>query len=212
LSRGTFLIVDDEESVGRMVGRHFAGWKVVQTFDLRTASKRFGEVEDLRLVVLDLNLCDTTYPLSLDAQPFQGSFVLAKQIRDEQPTVAIVVFSAHVSGAIVNATHRVGAEFVFKGDCAENLDILRHRLEPPRSVGTPMEVPYLDWLRDRRGMTRREADVAALAVQGITRYADIGSALGISPNTVKRHVTSLLDRAGVDSLLSFVLEARFVGS
>jgi len=59
-------------------------------------------------------------------------------------------------------------------------------------------------------VTAREADVLALAVQNITRYADIASHLGVSPNTVKRHVTSLLDRAGADSLFELVWRARTV--
>lgn len=204
-------MVDDEESVGRMVRRHFAGWNVVQAFDLDAASTTVDKVDDLRLVVLDLNLGDTTYAESLEGPSFQGSFLLARQIREKRPTLAIVIFSAHVCGANVNAAHRVGAEFVFKQDCAENLDLLRRRLDLAGSSGGWTTVPYLVWLREQRGMTPREADVAALAVQGITRYADIADTLGISPNTVKCHVASLLARAGVDSLLDFVLEARSIG-
>lgn len=79
--RGTVLVVDDEESVGRLVRRHFAGWTVAQAYDLTTASRAAEAIEDLRLVLLDLHMGDTTYPDSLEDNPFQGSFALAREIR-----------------------------------------------------------------------------------------------------------------------------------
>lgn len=191
---------------------HFAGWSVVQAYDLAAAARAIDATDDLRLVLLDLNMGDATYPESLEDNPFQGSFALARQVRQAHPRLPIVIFSAHCNGAITNAAHRVGAEFVFKHDCSENLELLRQRLDLAHRSGDWTAVPYLVWLREQRGMTPREADVAALAVQGITRYADIAANLGISPNTVKRHVINLLDRAGVDSLVDFVLEARAIGT
>ncbi len=204
-------MVDDEECVGRMVRRHFSRWTVVQAFDLGTGSTAVDEGDDLRLVILDLNMGDTVYREPFEDNSFQGSFILAHQIRQKRPRLPVAIFTAHISGAVVNAAHRVGAELVSKHDCAENLDLLRQRLDLASRSGSWTAAPYLVWLRDHRGMTPREADVAALAIQGTTRYADIADTLGISPNTVKRHVTSLLDRAGVDSLIDLVLEARSIG-
>jgi DNA-binding NarL/FixJ family response regulator len=208
--RGTVLVVDDEESVGGFARRHFPHWTVTQAFSLEAAAAELAAVPDVRLVLLDLNLTDTTYPEPLRDNPFQGSFDLARHIRRTRPALPVVIFSAHINGAIVNAAHVAGAELVSKDDPAASLDLLCRRLDLAHQVGTWQPRPYLTWLREQRGLTPREAEVASLVLQGTTRYADLGDHLGISPNTVKRHVSSLLDRAGVDSLLDFIFRARTV--
>lgn len=132
--RGTVLVIDDEESAGRLVRLHFSSWRVVQAYDLSTAATAIAAAADLRLILLDLNLGDTTYPESLLDNPFQGSFALAHQVRRAHPRVPIVIFSADWGTGIASAVQRVGAEFVFKRDCSENLKALRRRLElAPRS-------------------------------------------------------------------------------
>ncbi len=210
--RGTVLVVDDEESIGRLARRHFVGWSVVQAYALDHAATAVASMEDLRLVLLDLNLGDATYPEPLLDNPFQGSFALAREIRQTRPKLPVIIFSAHCNGAIINATHLCRAEFICKHECAENLRLLRQQLELASRVGNWSALPYLVWLREQRGMTPRELDVAALAVQGITSYGALGDCLGISPNTVKRHVTSLLDRSGADSLFDFIFRARGITS
>jgi DNA-binding NarL/FixJ family response regulator len=205
------LVIDDEESVGRSVRLHFSAWTVVQVFSLQTAALAVDVTEDLRLVLLDLNMADTAYPEPIADNPFQGSFALANEIRRKRPTLPVVIFSAHCNGAITNAAHRAGAEFVWKHDSAENLQLLSQRLALADRAGGWKPVPYLMWLQEHRGMTPRESEVATLAVQGVSRYADIADHLGISQNTVKRHISALLGRAGVDSLFDFVHQARSIG-
>jgi DNA-binding CsgD family transcriptional regulator len=55
-----------------------------------------------------------------------------------------------------------------------------------------------DAFRRRYRLTKREAQVAELVLHGY-KNADIGSALGISPTTVKRHLTRIFDKVGVNS-------------
>jgi len=206
-TRGTVLVVDDDEGTGRLARRHLRRWTVTQALTLAAAQVKVEAATDLRLVLLDLDLPDAMYPEPLRDKPFQGSFGLARGIRQTCPSLPVVILSARVDGAIVNAAHLVGVELVSKEDPAANFDLLCRRLE----VTQPSEHgqwPYLTWLREHRGMTPRELEVASLAIQGITRYAELGDLLGISPNTVKRHVARVLDRAGVDSLVDFVLRAR----
>jgi DNA-binding NarL/FixJ family response regulator len=108
---------------------------VVQAYDLTSAASAVeSTAPDLRLILLDLNLGDTTYPESLLDNPFQGSFALAHEVRRSHPRLPIVIFSADWGTGIASAVQRVGAEFVFKRDCSENLKALRRRLElAPRS-------------------------------------------------------------------------------
>ena len=55
-----------------------------------------------------------------------------------------------------------------------------------------------DAFRRRYRLTRREAQVAGLVLHGY-KNVDIGVSLGISPTTVKRHLTRIFDKVGVNS-------------
>jgi len=122
--RGTILVVDDEEGTGRLARRHFPGWTVSQAFTLEDAAVELDRAQDLVLVLLDLNLADTVYPEPVTGNPFQGSFALARRIRTSRPRLPVVIFTAHVDGAVANAAQRVGAELLSKHDAGENLDLL----------------------------------------------------------------------------------------
>lgn len=134
-SRGTILVVDDEESTGRLVRRYFRGWPVTQAFSIAAAGERLASAAGLCLVILDLNLSDTSYPEPLRHNPVQGSFVLARRIRHTIPALPVVIFSADTDPANSYAARLAGAEFLSKLEAAENLTLLRSRLEQARVDG-----------------------------------------------------------------------------
>lgn len=60
-------------------------------------------------------------------------------------------------------------------------------------------------LRDRLGLTRREADVALLLAYGASDRA-AGDQLGISPHTVRKHAEHIFDKLGLHSRKAFLVE------
>ena len=56
------------------------------------------------------------------------------------------------------------------------------------------------WLSNRNRLSAREEQVVALIENGCTNR-EIGERLGISPTTVKRHLTNIYDKVGVSSRL-----------
>lgn len=60
------------------------------------------------------------------------------------------------------------------------------------------------------GMSPRELEVVALVAQGSTNK-DIGAQLGISEETVKRHLTNVFDKTGVSTRLELALFAMHHG-
>lgn len=128
-ARGSILLVDDEEIVGRLVRRHLRGWTVTQAFSLTAGHDLIGPT--LELVILDLNLGDTSYSESLLDNPLQGSFGFAHRIRQCLPSLPVVIFSGCCNPANSDAARYVGAEFLSKHEAAANLALLRGRLEQP---------------------------------------------------------------------------------
>lgn len=59
------------------------------------------------------------------------------------------------------------------------------------------------WDAQRLGLTRREAEIVALLIDGMTSKR-IAADLGISPRTVDKHVATILDKLGVRTRLEAV--------
>lgn len=86
---------------------------------------------------------------------------------------------------------------------------LKGTLLPPGSFGCDpsvmivvnrmgVELPDPDTLRERFGLTRREAEVALLLAEGLSN-ADISDRLFVSPHTARRHTANILEKIGVNS-------------
>ena len=189
---GSILLVDDEESVHRMVARYLAPWPLVQAFSAHQALERLVEIRDLRLAIVDLNLPDALANAEYADQPW---FALPARIRTQHPAVPIIIFSAHVNGRLVNAAHRLGAEYIFKEDCGANWTRVAKRLELTLLVDDWKSATYLQDLRERVKLSKRQVDVAALAIRGLGPV-EIAGVLGISRNSVKRHAENLRRKTG----------------
>jgi hypothetical protein len=63
------------------------------------------------------------------ARPRRGAFELAKRMREERPALFVVIFSAHVSPAIVNYAQLIDVDFLSKVEAGENLRALAGRIE-----------------------------------------------------------------------------------
>ena len=73
-------------------------------------------------------------------------------------------------------------------------------------------VDSLRWLRQSDRLTPREIEVLRLLTAGRTT-AETGQALGISTNTVRRHIANVTDKAGVHgrvALTRYALEHHLV--
>lgn len=71
----------------------------------------------------------------------------------------------------------------------------RHQLV---AVSVRMTGSQIDAIRARFGLSARESEVAELVIHGY-RNGDVAVALGVAPATVKKHLTRIFDKVGVDS-------------
>lgn len=188
------LVVDDEEGVGRMVKKYFRPRPVAQAYTVEQGHACFVEMKDLAMAIVDLDLPGS---VRFDpARPRRGAFELAKRMHDERPALSVVIFSAHVSPAIVNYAQLIGVDFVSKVEAGENLRALAGRLERGPRRRDEIERVVVR-LAEQRGLSKGEARVVRLAVLAY-HIREIAEQLGLSPNTVKRVLERVRAKSGLD--------------
>jgi DNA-binding CsgD family transcriptional regulator len=71
----------------------------------------------------------------------------------------------------------------------------------------PYAANYTNLLRSRLGLSRREAEVAALIVRGL-QEKEIASRLGTSPNTVHTQTRRIYEKTGVSGRMELVVRFK----
>jgi DNA-binding NarL/FixJ family response regulator len=147
------------------------------------------------LVVVDVRMPPSNTTEGLDA---------ARAIREEFPSIAIVVLSAHIelehATDLLAAGHRSG--YLLKSrvtDIAEFVDALQ-RVVRGGSVVDPALVRELVMARHADdpldNLTQREREVLALMAEGRSN-AGIATQLWVTEGTVEKHVHGILSKLGL---------------
>lgn len=163
-----------------------------------------AEAEDGQAAV---EICQDLTPdvVLLDVKmPHLDGLEAAKQIKSARPKTVAVMLTTFDEPAIIGAARKVGATAYLskETDPAELAKLLRDIVERPAMNWLPkVDVPSL---------TARESEVLALLAGGRTNKA-IAKQLGVSPETIKDHLTGIYRKLGVRDRLSAVREARGLG-
>jgi DNA-binding NarL/FixJ family response regulator len=148
----------------------------------------------------------------LDISMPGGGIEAARVIARDVPESAIVMLTVSRSDADIFAALRAGAAgYLLKDTSPERLPqalrgVVRGEAALPRTLVTRLIDDYREraqrrWLRLAGGhgvdLSGREWDVLELLAQGLTTK-EVADRLAISPVTVRRHVSALMKKAGVD--------------
>jgi DNA-binding NarL/FixJ family response regulator len=198
-ARPTLLIVEDHTRFAESVlAEPFRDcWVVHLAADVQQAFSILADV-----CVLDLALVDLTLPdgRTLDAPRHGSGFKVVRQVRRRFPRARAVVVTGHLESELVNSATAHGAHYLHKGG---NLSGVLSRLAESmafadgRAAHAPFE--FASELSGRHGLSRRETEVVALALQGFSNR-EVAEQLGTSENTVKCQVRSVLDKCEADRI------------
>jgi two-component system nitrate/nitrite response regulator NarL len=153
------------------------------------------------VVLLDLRLPDMPAP------------EVVTGLRSAWPDAKVVVFTAHGDHDEVRAALAAGAVGCLLKDAA-TIDLVRalHRVLAGERVVDPRvlhgELPSAAMART--GLTRREYEVLRLAAQGCTN-PEIAEALGLTRNTVKTYLQSVLQKVGARNRVEAISKASEAG-
>jgi len=160
------------------------------------------EREQPDVVLLDISLGDQ------DAIPLIGA------VRSRWPAVRILVLTMHRDAETVRQSLVAGVSgYLVKGAFASELtQAIRAVANGERYLHSSITAAVVDdslrWLRSGTALTSREREILGLFASGHSPAA-IGGSLGISANTVRRHIANLatkLDLHGRAALTQYAAE------
>lgn len=199
-----FLIVEDDEMVARWLVRAFTRFRpVVRAATVADALSRLADPE-LRLVALctDVNLPDGS-----------GLDVL-RATREKHPRVPALVLTGSTQPKVVNGSFLLGASFLSKPTTEESLDTFARRALACEGVDDANVLRVIELAAHEWALSDREVELLGLAVADRPRD-ELADALGVSENTTKTQVRSLLRKSSarnLDHLVRIVLKRALQGT
>jgi len=190
-----FLIAEDDALAARALARMARDFGPATTCaSLEEAMNALDADRPWAGVMVDIKLPDGS---GLDA---------VEHVRGRSPDLPVVVISGFVQGPEVNRAARIGATFVCKPCTRDDLlPFFRRASERARKGEREIDGIVSSAVR-RWGLSPRESEILVHAIRGGDRDEFL-RIVGISVNTYKTQVRSLLRKADYESLPQLAIDA-----
>ena len=204
---GTILIVeDDTEFAGDIAAKFFEPhWQVEFAYNVPQALAALDRIQLLRAALVDLDLPGGS-PFDPN-QPGGYGFEVVTRARQVFPATPVIVLTAHLDPRLVNNAQLLGASYLVKANCANNLSALVDRLLVAEFTADETMQRFVENFAAQHSLSVRQAQVVTLTLQGMT-HAEIAETLNVTPNTVKRHVDQVLLKSRKRNLAAIVRTFR----
>ncbi|MEM1031955.1 MAG: response regulator [Myxococcota bacterium] len=189
------LIVEDDREVARSVVRRVP--ESLQTVVVASVAEALGAM------AMPVALAGAVVDIGL---PDGSGLKVVEGLRARHPGLPVMVLTATLDRELINAVHALGAEYVCKPDFDENLQSFLQRIDPNQQ-GDRRFVTAVEEAGGRFRLTRREMRILLEALDGVPRNR-LAEVLGVSENTVKTQIRSLLDKMSQTSLSDAVWLVR----
>jgi two-component system, NarL family, response regulator len=166
-----------------------------------------AEVDNGEQAIAQFRHCQPDVAIVDLQMPQVGGVEAIKTIRAEFPEAAVIMFSIYETDEDIYQGLRAGAKAYLLKDtpCQEILEVIRAVSDGQRYV--PAEIgTKLAARMDRPNLSDREQAVLALMAKGNSNKA-IATALSITENTVKFHVTNVMIKLGASDRTHAVVNA-----
>ena len=193
---GFVLVVEDDPTICASIENAVRpSLEPVSAITINAARELLPTLRGFRAAVVDVGLPDGS---GLD-------FVEA--LRAEYPTMPILVLTGHAEPNLINRAHVLGAEYVCKPQFHSNLkDFLRRAVQPVADDERRLSELAQRFAGDH-SLSVRETQILGLAMSGVPR-GHLAEVLGVSENTIKTQVRSILDKTQHNSLSDVVWQIR----
>jgi len=190
------LIVEDEEAIAASIAAATRpSLEPLVAGTLAEARAKLAGDADVGAAVVDLML------------PDGSGLELVEELRRSHPVVPILILTGHAEPELINRAHALQAEYVCKPAFHDNLkEFLRRAVQPPvddeRRLADAARA-----LASQHQLSVRETEILGLAVSGVPR-SRIADVIGVSENTIKTQIRSILEKTHRNSLSDVVWLVR----
>jgi DNA-binding NarL/FixJ family response regulator len=197
LAKPKLLIVEDDPALGRSIQRNTRPYfDVIATDSVETAVEVIEHGGELAAAVVDIGLPDGT------------GFDVVELLRRLHRNVPVLILTGSNDPATINRAHALRVEFVCKPFFSENLAQFVQRTLSGSQYGDRQKLQaVVDAITTEFRLSHRESQILAFAAEGIPR-SHLSDVMGVSENTVKSQVRSLLDKVEKTALSEVVWWVR----
>ena len=194
--RSAILVVEDDNPTARALARTFEPiWPVRIVGSVKEAQSALAGQERFSGAIIDVGLPDGS---GLD---------VATMARDSNPTLLMLVLTGYTDQELINRAQELGAEYVCKPNHASNIGIFARRLALSEYAVTERARRCIESFALQKALSLRETQIVGLATLDWTRER-ISGEIGISINTLKREIASILKKCHEESLGELVWRLR----
>ena len=191
------LIVEDDPALGRSMQRGTRTYvDVLMTTSLDAAFEVIDNRVEIAAAVVDINLPDGT------------GFDVVESLRQRDRNLPVLILTGSNDPATINRAHALRVEFVCKPFFSENLAQFVQRTLSGSQYGDREKLAVVvNEVSSQYKLSLRESQILAFASEGIPR-SRLSDVMGISENTVKSQVRSLLEKLEKQALADVVWWVR----
>ena len=194
-SADRLFAVEDNASVVRYVTWMLRGALEVTVATTLAQAKAELDRASFEAAIVDIGLPDGS---GLD---------LVEELRGRCPEMPIAILSASLEPSLINRAQLLNCTYVCKPDFGHNLRSFVRAVVSTRWTPDESTARALGYLANSNELSIRETQVVAMSLAGLSRR-DIASGLGVSENTIKTQVRSILDKTERDTLSDVVWEVH----
>lgn len=177
-----------------------------------------GTAEDAQSGIAKIESTQPDVVLSDLAMPETGDVDAIRQIRNAHPELRIIALTFHKEESYIHAALKAGADgYVLKDDSRDELVIAirsvlsgKNYLSP--SICDTVIAGFLETAQKKQlepswqVLTRRERQVIGMIARGM-KTREIAAELSLSPKTVEKHRTNLMNKLDLHSVSAVTLYA-----
>ncbi len=203
MAKTRVMIVDDQYVPRQLFEMYVKGsddYELVRSVESAAFADTYVLTGDVDLVVMDIVMNDGSNGLEA-----------AARIKKAMPKVKVIAVTSMADASWIDQAREIGIEsFWYKEASEDTILEVMDRTMAGESV-YPGSAPKLKiGQASSDDFSAREIDVLRVMTAGVTNAA-IAKELGISENTVKMHVKSMMEKTGCRSRTEIAIKARVSG-